>query len=125
MYRYNYNDPRHRPLTGKMNEYVKLYKKVELLNMSDTGLQENTGVLVWSGNAEKTLIKPETIIDGTTGIPEKYIVTTRFRIPYLYDKNPSSNDYYLEDSQNIKYKINIVIDEVGDRRFLTLNCTRI
>lgn len=125
MYRYNWNDPRHRVLTGKMNEYVKLYKKVEIPNMTDDGLQQNEGVLVWSGNAEKTLFKTTEVVDGNTGIPEKYIQNVRFRIPYLYDKNPSTNDYYLEDSQLIKYKINIVIDETGERKILTLNCTRL
>jgi len=125
MYRYNYNDPRHRPLTGKFTEYVKLYKKVEIPNATDDGLQLNEGQLVWTGNAEKTLIKATEIVDGELGIPVKYIQNVRFRIPYLYDKNPSSNDYYLEDSQLVKYKINIVIDETGEQKYLTLNCTRL
>lgn len=124
MYRYNYIDPRHRVLTGKMTEYVKLYKTVETFNLGLGGVQQMQDVVVWTGNAEKTLPKIQEIIDGNTGIPVKYIQNTRFRIPYLYDLNPSTNDYGLEDSQGIKYKINSIIDETGDKKILTLNCIR-
>lgn len=118
MHTYNKDNSKHRILLGELKHHIYLVKRVEIPT-ADTGgrikieFQNYDSIL-----CEWTQMKPIEIVDGATGVPAKYIVNARIRIPYRTDIK--TQDYFIKDDDNILYKIDMMVDETKDKKMLTL-----